>query len=152
MRSPRERQAARRLPGGTSALGVAHGMTWIIRDAAHRVEHGHHQLRARLVALEVHRCHRDALTRAAGVARTKMVERERENILLALLTAAKRRIAGPELVVHVFDRALEKILHTASGSAARSETTEPVKVDPVVPVSSTVRYAPIIASSPGTST
>lgn len=127
-------------------------MTWIVRDPAHRVEHRNHELGTCLIALEIHRRHGDSLTSAAGVSRPKMIEREGKHILLALLTAAKRRIARAELVVYILHRTLEQVLHTASGSAARSGTMAPVKVDPVVPVSSTMRYAPIIDSSPGTST
>src|SRR5678816_3221145 len=40
----------------------------------------------------------------------------------------------------------------ATGSGGRSVTGVPVNVDPVVPVSSTLRYSPIIDSGPGTST
>lgn len=39
--------------------------------------------------------------------------------------------------------------YTATGRGARSRTIAPVKVEPVVPVSSTVAYVPIIAGSPG---
>ncbi len=119
-------------------------MTWIVRNPAHGVEHRHQQLGTCLIALKIDRCHRDTLTGSAGVSRTKMIEREREDILLALLTAAKRRIARraparAELIVHILDRALEQILHTASGRAARCDTMAPVNVEPVVPVSSTMR-------------
>src|SRR5688572_20956641 len=117
-------------------------MTRIVRDAAHRVEHRYHELRARLVALQVDRGHRDPLEGSAGIPWAKMVERERQHILFAALAAAKRCITRAKLVVDVLHRPFQQVLevpHTASGNAARSRTTAPVKVEPVVPVSSTVR-------------
>src|SRR5687768_7456851 len=112
-------------------------MTRIVCDAAHRVEHGHHELRAGLVTLEIHRCHRHTLARATSVSRPKMVERERQDIVFAMPATTKRRITRAELVEDVLDSPFQKILHTASGNGARSRTTVPVNVDPVVPVSST---------------
>ena len=43
-------------------------------------------------------------------------------------------------------------VYPAIGNGWRSRTTVPVNVDPVVPVSSTVRYVPSMLASPGTST
>ena len=45
--------------------------------------------------------------------------------------------------------AARRVSYLATGNGRRSRTGDPVKVDPVVPVSSTVKYRPIIDSSPG---
>src|SRR5450755_1475115 len=45
-----------------------------------------------------------------------------------------------------------RLPHQAIGSPSLSLTAVPVNVEPVVPVSSTVRYVPIIDTSPGTIT
>lgn len=50
---------------------------------------------------------------------------------------------------HSVCRAIKAGDYTASGSAGRLLTTRPRKVEPVVPVSWTVRYCPISEASPG---
>ena len=56
---------------------------------------------------------------------------------------------------HSRDRAIEphrlvaELAYTARGSAVRRPTACPMKVEPVVPVSSTVKYIPICDASPG---
>ena len=58
-------------------------------------------------------------------------------------------IAHHALSASPFQRKLDQF---ATGSAVRTSTRVPVKVEPVVPVSSTVRYDPIIGGEPATMT
>lgn len=69
---------------------------------------------------------------------------------------ACRRILVPQCaprgIIHEAAQSNGDDCYTASGKAARWCVAWPMKVDPVVPVSSTVRYFPISEASPGTIT
>jgi hypothetical protein len=55
-----------------------------------------------------------------------------------LLAGAKLGVALGEADMNLANHALQRTLHPAIGSGCRSRTIVPVKVDPVVPVSSTL--------------
>src|SRR6476646_2186157 len=123
------------------------------RDVLHRVHHHRDELRLPRLRLQLEAGKHRAARRLAGdVAGSNMVEGERDRVIAALRAAAEVRHLRAHLLVDLGDRVLEEILHPAMGSGSRSRTTAPVKVEPVVPVSSTVRYWPTRASSPGRST
>ena len=69
-----------------------------------------------------------------------MIHRVPNHIIFALRTGTKSRfcLAISYLVIDLADDFLDRVDHPAMGNGIRSVTGAPVKVDPVVPVSSTV--------------
>ncbi len=69
-----------------------------------------------------------------------MIHRVPNHITFALRAGTKPRFgfAFAHLVIDLADNFLDRVDHPAMGNGIRSATGAPVKVDPVVPVSSTV--------------
>jgi hypothetical protein len=112
-------------------------MARLLGDAAHGVEDKDGELGAYLVGVEIRRLDRPAQTRRC-ISGPSLIHHERDNVIGALLTGAKLRVALGELHVNLANHALQRTLHPAMGSGCRSRTMVPVNVDPVVPVSSTL--------------
>jgi len=92
-------------------------------------------LKGRLVPLSVSHVWDACGTRANSHALARRRRPVRHRTLETVTVSANRRVAR---------------LTQAIGSGRRSVTIAPVKVDPVVPVSSTVTYVPSIDALPGT--
>ena len=112
-------------------------MTRLFGDAAHSVEDEDRELGARLIAIQIGVFDGPAKTRRR-VARASLIHHHRRNVIGALRTGAKLRMRLGEGRMDLADDTLERASHTANGSGCRVWTMEPVKVEPVVPVSSTV--------------
>ena len=126
-------------------------MPRLLGNAIHRVEHENGELGANLVGVEIRSLDSPAepCRRISGLS---LVHDEGNDVIRALLTGAKIDVRPRELIVNIANSAFERTLHPAIGSGWRSRTMLPVNVEPVVPVSSTLKYRPIMESSPGSST
>src|SRR6185312_2086566 len=131
---PQRRLTAARFPA--RSLPVSR----VDRDALYRVEDDHGEGRPGLVALQIDRNQSLAYVGAAAIARASGIEGECNHIGAAVLAAADLRILPAQLIVQRDHRTLEEIFHPANGSAWPAVARVPVNVEPVVPVSSTVKY------------
>src|SRR5690242_5269459 len=120
---------------------AGHRLRWrvtrLLRHTVHGLEDEHGELSAYLVRIQIRGLDRPAEPRRR-VPGTSLVHHQRDDVIRTLLTGAKLRLLLRELRVDVANGAFERAFHPASGSGWRSRTIVPVKVDPVVPVSSTL--------------
>ena len=126
-------------------------MPGLLGNAAHGVEHENGELGPRLVRLQIGGFHSPAEPRRR-VAWPSLVHDHRNHVISTLLAGAKLTVHLRKIRVQLADDSFQRTLHPAIGNGWRSRTTVPVNVDPVVPVSSTVKYRPISESSPGSRT
>src|SRR5437016_10850396 len=117
--------------------GLRRCVARLLGHAVHGVEHENGEMGANLIGIEVGGLDGPAETRRR-VSGASLVHHQRNDVIRALLAGAKVGVRRRELGVHLANRAFERTSHPANGSGWRSRTTVPVKVDPVVPVSSTL--------------
>lgn len=108
------------------------------RYTPHGIEHDDGYFGACLLQRQRHTRHCGPDGRA-HVSRSKMIHGVAQDIILAFRTGTKPRLGLANLRVHFADDFLDRVNHPAMGNETRSATGAPVKVEPVVPVSSTVR-------------